>query len=503
MRALVAVFAFLLLAPLTLAEDAEVPAFGAWTDPVLAEYLVPLSRGAPEPTIGIPWNTDSVFYHAGSTTMRARFDVSDIATWDDVTPIYQIPTNLDPMLHADPDFNRIWAGGLHGPCSIMMYSDDDGETWLPTINMCSGVRFDHQSIGSGKAVLPSVGGMQAYYCGQLGAIACAFSIDGGVTWAPFQEVAGPCAGFHGHIRVSPTTGFVAVPVPACGGDLGFVSTADGGLTWRSNPIPGTEEWTNGFDPSLQFTRGSGWLYYGMASEHGIHVGLSKDEGATWKPIGGGMGIEPTAWLDIGQFHDPPIVSGTFVDVQAGDDDRVAVSFLGLEGGDDADSELLKSNQIYACAENQDKLVWHYYVAFSYDAGDTWTVMRITDDPVQVGGIYDSVVGGGGGCRNLLDFNDMDIDSQGRVHIAWADGCVRECAATGEPDTDGYRTQVGKLFRQTGGRGLFAAYDLPEPVGLNATADPDLETGEAIPAPAFGLLAVALGLISLAARRERD
>ena len=45
--------------------------------------------------------------------------------------------------------------------------------------------------------------------------------------------------------------------PECGGLHGYIATADGGITWVSNQVPGSERWTNGFDSSLQFTRGPG------------------------------------------------------------------------------------------------------------------------------------------------------------------------------------------------------------------------------------------------------
>src|SRR5688572_12826795 len=154
------------------------------------EYEVP-SGTAAEPTIGIPWNTDSVFYHSTATTHRARFDASDEPTWVDVTAPYQVPTNLDPMLVADPDTGRVFAGGLHGICSVMMYTDDDGETWLSTVNMCSGSNFDHQSIGLGPPAgpLPAPEGSHiGYYCAQGGGISCARSLDQATTWGPFQEV---------------------------------------------------------------------------------------------------------------------------------------------------------------------------------------------------------------------------------------------------------------------------------------------------------------------------
>ncbi|MEK6976758.1 MAG: sialidase family protein [Candidatus Thermoplasmatota archaeon] len=463
MRVLLAVACLLFLLPV-----AQAAPFGA-NEPARFEELEVPGGSASEPTIGIPWNTDSLFYHLGTNTMRARFDDAGVPTWVDVTPPYQIPTNLDPMLVADVDTGRVFAGGLLGPCSVMMYSDDDGGTWLPTINMCSGTNFDHQSIGLGPPAGP-IPGLQegrhiGYYCAQgATGISCARSLDEGSTWLPFQTVAGSCAGFHGHIRVSPLTGFVTVPTSSCGDHSGYIATADGGLTWTSHEMPLSAAWTNGFDPSIQFSRTSGWMYYGMASEHGVYMALSKDQGTTWEPLGGGMGINATSWLDVGQFHDPPVVSGVFTNVQAGDDDRAAVAFIGLEGGPGTDEAMLRSDVIYNCDDRQDELVWHYYVAVTYDAGQTWTVNKLSEDPVQVGGIYDVVVDGSGGCRNLLDFQDMDIDSKGRMHVGWADGCIDECAKQAKPETQGWRENAARVYRQVGGRGLFAEFDIATPVG---------------------------------------
>ena len=460
---------FALACLLLLTPAAAASLFGADEPASFKEFEVP-TDGASEPTIGIPWNTDSLFYHEAVSTLRARFDPAGVPAWVDVTPPYQVPTNLDPMLVADVDTGRVFAGGLLGPCSVMMYSDDDGESWLPTINMCSGSNFDHQSIGLGPAAGPIPGVQEGrhigYYCAQGNTgISCARSLDEGTTWGPFQTVAGSCAGFHGHIRVSPLTGFVVVPTASCGEHSGYIATADGGLSWTSHEMPLSAKWSNGFDPSAQFSRPSGWMYYGMASEHGVYMALSKDQGATWEPLGGGMGIDATPWLDVGQFHDPPVVSGVFTNVQAGDDDRAAISFIGLEGGPGKDEKMLRSDVIYNCDERQDELVWHYYVAVTYDAGQTWAVTKVSTDPVQVGGVYDVVVDGSGGCRNLLDFQDMDIDSTGRIHIGWADGCTGACARQAKPETEGWRDNAARVYRQVSGRGLFAEFDVPTVDGL--------------------------------------
>jgi hypothetical protein len=528
MRRLVActLLAVGLVLPLLQAQTGSMPAivppstsgrtFGDGGAPVFAEFEVP-GDGASEPTIGIPWNTDSLFYfpvdHAlqdatggpGQRVLRATFDATGKATWVDVSPPDLLPINIDPMLVADPDTGRVFAGGLEGVCSSMVYTDDDGATWLPTINMCSGKSFDHQSIGLGPpaGAIPSPEGTHVgYYCAQGGVISCARSVDEGSTWLPFQDVPGTCGGFHGHIQVSPLTGFVIVPTAKCGDHDGFIATADGGLTWTSHEVPGSPKWSNGFDPSAQFSRPSGWLYYAMASEHGVHVALSKDEGKTWAPLGAGMGVAPTTWLDLGQFHDPPIVSGVFTNVQAGDDDRVAVAFLGLEAKPGADTKFLTSDQIYQCDERQDELVWHQYVATSLDAGSTWSVARVSDDPVQVGGVFDSVVNStSGACRNLLDFNDMDIDSHGRIHLGIADGCTQACATDAKPGGAGYRDSAPRVFRQIAGRGLFAAADLPGSTVSSTQSSSSPAPNQNSPGPAIGLVALALGGALLAARRR--
>jgi hypothetical protein len=479
------------------------------------EYIVP-DTTASEPTIGIPWTTNNVFFHIGAQTWRATFDGAGEPTWVDVTPPYQIPVNLDPMLIADVDTGRVFAGGLHGICSVMMYSDDDGETWANSINMCSGPNFDHQSIGVGppRGSLPRIEEYPhvAYYCAQGGTISCARSIDGGRTWLPFQDVPEGCGGFHGHIRVSPN-GFVAIPVGDCGERHGFISSADGGLSWQTNEIPGSETWSNGFDPSLQFTRESGWMYYGMASEHGIHVALSKDEGRTWEPLGAGHGRQDP-WLNLSTLHDPPIVAGAFTNLQAGDDDRVALTFFGIEAPQGADAGYLSTNNVFQCDERQDELVWRAYYAVSYDAGQTWTIGRVTDDPVQVGGLYDVVVDGSGSCRNLLDFNDMDIDSRGRMYYGIGDGCVDECARTARSNTSGYRENEPRLFRQASGLGLFSALDeelqndppvpgAPPPGGSARppTRTQPTDTGSQTPAPSALIAFVAIAASWLLVRRR--
>lgn len=441
------------------------PEFGVQGTPAFVEYaMISRCNNAGEPTIGIPPQSDDVFLQAGWATCRTSFDDENLvnglpsATIVDVSSPFSI-TNVDPMMHTDAVTGRTFVGGLDGPCSIMSFSDDNGESWLPAANMCTFAQFDHQSLGSGPwtEALSEVGAANEdrayYYCAQLALTACTTSYDGGITWGPITEVLGSCGGLHGHIRASEITGTAIVPHKGC---MGFAISTNNGLTWnsRSTPLPSAK--SGDFDPNADFSEESGWLYFAHAGQSGIHVALSKDEGLTWEPLGG---VLQDKSLDIGQFHDPPIESGIFADVVAGDDDRAMVSFLGS-------TKTGSSGMYNACNDNS--WVWHYYVASTYDAGQTWTVERATEDPVKIGAIWS---GQGGTCRNLLDFNDMKVDSQGRVYVGFADALVGSAAqawvdaatASGDPYSANGRSvsnsaDQGRLLRQTTGRGIYSAFD---------------------------------------------
>ena len=73
--------------------------------------------------------------------------------------------------------------------------------------------------------------------------------------------------------------------------------------------------------------------------------------------------------------------------------------------------------------------------------------------VQRGCIW--LQGGSSNCRNLLDFNDITIDKEGRVLVAYADGCTDACV-TNPASTK--KTDLGVIARQESGLGLLSAYD---------------------------------------------
>lgn len=523
-----------------LATSTDAVAFGAPGNPVFTPYVIPetfdAAHAAGEPTIGIPFNTDHVFFQSFATTYRAVFDNerwmegAPVVDWSDVTPPFTL-TNVDPMIHADTETGRIFAGGLAGPCSLMGISDDDGASWTPALNMCSGAQFDHQSIGSGPwsatapdSLVRSIAYPRAvYYCAQLLLTACATSVDGGRAWLPFTEVVGPCGGLHGHIAVSEATGFAAVPHGGCAGPeavsaleagsfVGFASTQDNGVTWSSRIMPDAPD-GNGFDPDIVFSRESGWLWLAQADDAGIHIALSKDEGSSWETLGTGMaGQESATWFNLtATFRDPttgfPLRFGSFPDLEAGDDDRVALAFLGT-------TDPAGEHPFDLCSEDngdeigpEDRNVWHYYLSQSFDGGATWTTTRLWEDPVQIGAIWNG--GGGNPCRNLLDFHDMDMDSTGRLHIALSDGCTKSCAqayanataGTGAmPVGEDSRDSWGTILRQTTGLGLLAAYDgtgSPDPAATSTT-----QPAPSRDSPGLGLSLLLAALAGLALLRRR-
>jgi hypothetical protein len=56
----------------------------------------------------------------------------------------------------------------------------------------------------------------------------------------------------------------------------------------------------------------------------------------------------------------------------------------------------------------------------------WEVVRLEDHPVQLGQICMDGPQCLDGARNLLDFIDVQFGPEGRVHVAYPDGCDEEC-----------------------------------------------------------------------------
>jgi hypothetical protein len=96
--------------------------------------------------------------------------------------------------------------------------------------------------------------------------------------------------------------------------------------------------------------------------------------------------------------------------------------------------------------------WYLYVSYTYDGGATWQTVQATPDPVQIG----EIDAGGtttGGQRNLLDFMDASVTKDGRVVVAYADGCLNSCNSVAQS-----QDEWATVAYQSAGEGLFAAND---------------------------------------------
>jgi len=423
-----------------------------------------LGQSAGEPSIGFgkpsaQFPGGRYMFVASLQTLRVSFDdcASPAKTkWEDVTAPINSITTLDPILESDKDgYGRTFVSQLGPKTSFLAFTDNDGGTdgqalsdWTPSQGAPINPGVDHQTIGVGPFVPGSLlGGTNGYpsavyYASQDVAIAqLGISRDGGLTFGaaiPMYNLT-QCGGLHGHVSVAPD-GTVYVPNATCnpgatgvegGGAQGFAVSEDEGTTFAIRTVPGSNASTS--DPSLGVGRGDevtgGRIYLGYEDAGRAKIAVSEDKGKTWSTP-----------VDVGTpFGIKNIV---FPQVVAGDDDRAAFMFIGTPtSGDFQDTVNFKG-------------VWHMYISTTYDGGQTWTTVDTTpNDPVQIG----SLCAKGPSCgpdRNLLDFNDLKMDYEGRIVGAYADGCVG-CTSAGTS-----RSDLAAIVRQSGGRRLLAQFDPP-------------------------------------------
>jgi LPXTG-motif cell wall-anchored protein len=435
------------------------------TAPRYVQYLAPKGSAddAGEPSTGNNWTSGRTLFTSNTHEYIVKFkDNKGSSTWTLVNtdPNTSNQISLDPIGFTDSTLGRTFVSQLLFPCSGAVFSDDDFQTQATPSEGCgSGINgFDHQTFGGGpypkgnplaQPLDPSYP-HAVYYCSQaqalvLGGAACSRSDDGGLTFGPPVEIfGGACSGLHGHVRVAPD-GTVYVPNANCKGKQGVAVSTDAGQTWTVRTVPGSRAGQS--DPSVSAGKDN-TVYFGYSDGTGRPmIAVSRDRGKTWtRPIDAG-----------GPFN---LHNSEFAEVIAGDGDRAAFAFLG--------TTTKGSTQALSFGKNKagTKFVggtWHMYIATTYDRGAHWTTVNaLPSDPVQRGCIWNS--GGSVSCRNLLDFNDITMTKQGKVEVAFADGCVgpkidakANCIAS-TSTTANTLTQHGGIFRQVSGLGLFAAYD---------------------------------------------
>jgi hypothetical protein len=458
--------------------------------PRYQNYPAPPEMGnsAGEPTIGVNWNTGNAMFIAGLQTLRVKWEDTGSpapATWDDVSAATTSLRSLDPILFTDSDAgpsrtNRTFVSQLLGKASALAFTDNDGANW--TISQGSGINsgVDHQTVGGGPYARNIDGTLKGgaiqrpgpngqiyphavYYASQdVGLAEIARSDDGGFTFGlaiPMWTLA-QCDGLHGHIKVAPD-GTIYVPNKSCGGKQGVAVSTDNGVSWTISIVDGSTPGDT--DPSVGIGA-DGTIYFGFGDGDGhARVAVSHNRGATWEhvqDVGAALGIQ----------------NSVFPAVIAGDKERAAYFFLG-------------STTPGAAGRNTDPSfpgTWFGFIATTFDSGVSWVTVNATpNDPVQRGVVCTQGTGCPDGTRNLLDFNDLTVDKEGRVLAAFADGCVTaDCIRGVDRNNDGILanadndlTDKATIIRQTGGKRLFAAFDppvnaRPEPPLLVATRDGD-------------------------------
>jgi hypothetical protein len=505
-----------LVAPLAASSQAAGPAKGTYLP-----YATGITGG--EPSIGYDPKADAAIFGSGIKNVRMTWDAKNNVTLKRVDAPSSV-TTLDAITFTDQVSHRTFVSQLAGACSLTSYSDDAGATWQPSQGCGAGVLLDHQTFGGGpyvpeaKPATATAYGRAVYYCAQNSySGACARSDDGGATFlsgvpayntpanvAPDGDsFGGACSAIHGHVRVGPD-GVVYLPNKGCGGTPtaenltnseffggtpALSVSEDNGQTWtiRKVNFPNDAHNADESDPSVD-TDKAGTVFFGF--EDGVNpsetvygtsssarISVSHDHGRTFsKPY------DLSTPLGLHNVQFPEVI--------AGDKGRAAMSFIGTPSiGDDQ--------------HNGFKGDWHLYISTTIDDGKTWTTVDTTPkDPVQRGcislqGTSNKTVQDGNICsqRNLLDFNDITVDRQGRVLVAYSDGCVKLCIANVTSVSKG---AVDMVMRQITGPLLYAkAAAITPPVVVPPRAVPPAIAPGSKPGTGTGALAATGGAPGLA------
>jgi PKD repeat protein len=428
------------------------------------EYL---GRNAGEPSVGSNWATGVANFQSGLQTLFITFDDSCPLTglssnWVNRAAPTSIAIDSDPIGFTDRGFtdalgahSRVFAGELTllSPNTVKIsHTDDDGVTWVPDQSGGIASAVDHETIGGGAyhaLVPPRPPGTTypnaVYYCSQdIATALCARSDDGGLHYGPSVPIYSlvDCAGLHGHVKVAPD-GTVYVPNRDCStpSTSAVVVSQDNGVTWTVRPVgnasvPSTPA---SDDPAIGIDN-NGRVYF-LFSYNGTVAGVatSDDFGATWQnffDVGSEFGLKQIAF--------PAAVGGSA--------NRAAIAFYGsTTATGDSNSDTFTG-------------FWHLYVAHTFTGGQTWTTTDVTPNaPMQRSGLLRG--GGANVTRNLLDFFDITIDSDGRVLVGYVDGCEGGPCKQAAPTASGNAyTVTATIARESSGRRLL---DGKDPVSLTS------------------------------------
>jgi hypothetical protein len=421
-----------------------------------------------EPSIGIT-SSGCVFFIAMEKVMRS---CDGGLTWDETQdPVMCSPTTSDPYGWVDPITDRVFGVQMIGlETSWICWSDDDGETWLGNPHDSGTTPLnDHIKLASGPWTDSGYGAFgqltsafyetAVYYCyNKIAGIFCFTSFDGGATFEAGGQIIGLATsngGLHGAISTAPdgtvfVTPRVATPTVIVSKDNGFswFERTMGGDTGTPDPRKNSEVSTDTESNAYHVWTGG---------DEGIYMSRSTDSGETWEQES--IRISPVE-----------VISSVFPQTDAGAPGHIAVTYLGSENSEmlnesDLDGNPWNGNAHYA----PNTAAYHLYITYSLNALDEEPVFhtyRVTEDPVQVGSIC--LNSGdcrdiGGSNRNLLDFNDLHIDREGRVYVAFADGCTGECAMKDNRTAEDSRDGRGSVYYLARGPSLLAEFGELQPL----------------------------------------
>lgn len=403
-----------------------------------------------EPSIGIT-SSGCIFFIAMEKVMRS---CDGGVAWEETQdPIQCSPTTSDPYGWVDPITDRVFNVQMIGlETSWICWSDDDGESWLGNPHDSGTTPInDHIKLASGPWTSSGYGALgqftsnfyetAVYYCyNKLAGIFCFTSFDGGATFEAGGQIVGLATtngGLHGAISTAPDGTVYVTPrveTPT------VIVSHDNGYSWFEQTMGqdvGTPNPRKNSEVSTDTDSNAYHIWTG--GDEGIYMSRSTDSGESWEQES--IRISPNQ-----------VISTVFPQTDAGDPGRIAVTYLGSENSEmlnqsNLDGSPWDGNAHYA----PNNATYHLYITFSLNALDDEPIFhtyRVTDDPVQIGSIC--LNSGdcrdiGGSNRNLLDFNDLHIDREGRVYVAFADGCTGDCATGGNSTAEDSRDGRGSVY----------------------------------------------------------
>jgi hypothetical protein len=395
-----------------------------------------------EPTVGITKN-GAIFYaaYAASNQIDVMRSTNEGKTWEVVSPKVG-PANrhvtADPYVFVDEITSRVYTIDLYVACSILSYSDDEGETWITNPLACGRPVNDHQSLFSGPPVTSATVGYPniLYYCwNDVLTSSCSKSLDGGITFvptgspafapgAPGEGGAGEmCGGLHGHGVVG-LDGTVYLPREYCGEPWLAMST-DEGMSWEhvqvaNNGVAQDEDFGAASDPTVAVDRKGNIYYAWIASNRLPYLTVSRDAGKTWsKPL---------------MIAAPKVREASMISLDAGDPGKIAFAYMGTE------------NMRPPLGEKGDyaRATWNGYIGITVDG--------LSKDPLFYSGhINDKRYPLTGHkcsprrCTGVGDFLDIQIAPDGTPWATFVDACLVQCPPTQRPQGLGQTGLAGALI----------------------------------------------------------